>query len=173
MKGVQQAVLSTTESNIIHNVLHDIGEELDDHRQTINENTVELQSSYEEIQNLHSKIDKLSERIDELVLLVKGKSNAIEFSIKPLTKREKDVFFALYTLSEIKTFVTYKEIARKTALNESLVSSYILNIREKGIPIEKRMQGNLVLLRLDPVFRQEQAKKNLVGLNTLLTYWNH
>ncbi len=153
-------------------VLDQIKEELDDHRLSINETTVEVQASYEEIQNLHNKIDKLNEKLEELSLLIKGrKEENQEFNITPLTNKEKEVFVALYSLNEANEFITYRQIARKLGLSEPLVSLYVNSMREKGIPVSKRFKGNSVLLKLDDKFRQEQAKNNIVKVNTLLTYW--
>lgn len=153
-------------------VLDQIKEELDDHRLSINETTVEVQASYEEIQNLHNKIDKLNEKLEELSLLIKGrKEEPHEFNITPLTNKEKEVFVALYSLNEASEFITYRQIARKLGLSEPLVSLYVNSMREKGIPVSKRFKGNSVLLKLDDKFRQEQAKNNIVKVNTLLTYW--
>ena len=42
---------------------------------------------------------------------------------------------------------------------------------QKGVPVLKRYDGSVVFLKLDPAFRELQAKKNVIGLNALLTGW--
>jgi len=155
----------------IESVLGQIREELDDHRLAINETTLEVQSGYEEIQTLHDKIDKLNEKIEELSMLVKGTRIESKMHVKPLTNKEKEVFIAFYSLNEVSEFVTYRQIARKIGTTEPLISFYINAMREKGVLIQKRFKGNNVMLKLDDGFRQEQAKNNIVKINTLLTYW--
>ena len=72
---------------------------------------------------------------------------------------------------ETKTYTTYREIARKIALSESLVGSYVTNLIEKGIPVVKKYGDGRVYLRLEDDFRREQAKNNIAGVNTRLTRW--
>ncbi len=151
--------------------MQEVKEELDEHREAINNDTNEIQSNYEYLCELNQKIDKLTERLDSLNLLLNGSKDNKEFKISPLTKREKEVFMALYTLGESINFVTYKELARKLCMTEGLVSNYITNIVEKGIPVLKKYCGGLVYLKLEVKFREKQAKENVVGINTLLSYW--
>jgi DNA-binding CsgD family transcriptional regulator len=94
-----------------------------------------------------------------------------KFEIQPLTKREKEVFYALYVLTEEKRYTTYKAVARRACYSENLVASYITNLIEKGIPIVKKYANRTAYLSLNPDFREIQAKENIVGVNTLLTHW--
>lgn len=151
--------------------MHNVREELDEHRDAINNDTNEIQTNYEYICGLNEKIEKLSERLDKLNLLLKGSVEAEDFKISPLTKKEKEVFMALYTLGQSRSFVTYKDMAKSLCMTESLVSNYITNIVEKGIPVLKKYSGGMVYLKLDDKFREKQAKENIVGVNTLLSYW--
>ena len=153
--------------------LESVKEQFEDHLDAINENTNEIQSNFEYLCMLDRKIDKMSERMEELTMLLR-KQQGIEdkkFKFLPLTKKEKDVFFALYVLSQEKEFVCYKDLSRRMCESESLISSYITNLVEKGIPIMKKYAGKIVLLSIDPEFRKQQTKKNIVGLNTKLTHW--
>lgn len=152
-------------------VLQQFREELDDHRDAINENTVELQSNYELFRELNSRIEKLSERFDELYLLVKGKREPQKFIISPLTQKEKTVFSALYSATQNGVSASYMQIARMVSFPEQLVSSYVASMLEKGVPIVKTFSGGTVFLFLDADFRQEQTKKNILDIETPLTYW--
>ena len=109
--------------------------------------------------------------LDELHLAVNGGKAKKEFKITPLTNKEKEVFMALYSLGEVQPFVSYRQIAKKVRSSENLVASYITNLIEKGVPIIKKYDGGIAYIKLDDLFRQVQAKENLVGVNTVLSYW--
>jgi len=152
-----------------------IKDQFGDHLEAINENTNEVQSNFEYICELDRKIDKLSEKIDQLNMALrqqKGEpAEEKKFEIKQLTKKEKEVFHALYVLTEGRKYTTYKEIARRSCYSETLVSSYITSLIEKGIPVIKKYTNRTAYLNLGIDFREVQAKENIVGINTLLTNW--
>ncbi|MBI3033237.1 hypothetical protein HYY69_07210 [Candidatus Woesearchaeota archaeon] len=139
--------------------------ELNDHRESINENTNELQTNYEYLCRLDAKIEKLTERVDELVLFigqVSGKQQK-KYHVDKLTRNEQEVFMALYTYE--KNGIANFEVARKVGLSVDLVSLYISNLIVKGIPILKRMVNDTVHYFLDPEFKIYQAKENILGIN--------
>lgn len=152
-----------------------VKEQFEDHLETINENTNEIQSNFEYLCELDMKIDKLSEKIDELnnlIRLQRGENTEKKtFSLKPLTKKEKEVFYALYILTEQRKYTTYKEISRRACYSNDLIAAYITSLIEKGVPVIKKYSNRIVYLTLDQEFRQLQAKENIVGVNTLLTHW--
>lgn len=152
-------------------VLQSMREELDDHRTAINENTTEMASAYEFMNELSLKLDKLTERLDELALHVMGRREEPVFEIQPLSSREKEVFRALYGLTEVAAFTTYDAIARSCSLTRQIVSAQIAAMIQKGVPVLKRSDSNRVFVRLDPCFRELQAKKNIIGLDAPLTCW--
>jgi len=156
---------------VFKEVISSLKEELDDHRLSINDNTDEIQSSFALLCELDKKIEKIAERLDELHLAVNGGKAKKEFKITPLTNKEKEVFMALYSLGEVQPFVSYRQIAKKVRSSENLVASYITNLIEKGVPIIKKYDGGIAYIKLDDLFRQVQAKENLVGVNTVLSYW--
>ena len=145
-----------------------IKEELDDYRESINENTSEIQSNYETVSNVERKIEKLAERIEQIELLLhesglKKQRDDLPSSIS-LTLREQEIFFVLYTLGE-KTELTYTDIARKLSLTDDIVRSYITTMIAKGVPVVKRYKSKNVFLVLDNDFRSLQAKKNVIVIN--------
>lgn len=152
-------------------VIGGVRDELDEHRGAINDNTDEIQANFAYLCELDKKIEKLAARLDELYLAVSGSKVQKEFKIAPLTNREKEVFMALYALGEVQPFVSYKQLARRLSSTESLVAAYLTNLIEKGIPIIKKYDDGLAYVKLDDLFRQLQAKQNLVGVNTVLSYW--
>ena len=158
----------------LHKTFAKIKEEIEDHRESINQNTNEIQSNYEYLCKLEAKIYKLIERLDELTLVNAQQhypsqdelSSAAEDAhpIPKLSHREQEVFLVLYTTERS---LTYGEIARKAALNETLVMNYIVTLISKGIPIVKRYVNNVVYVLLDNDFKQLQEKENIVGINVV------
>lgn len=171
----KQEVLLSSDAPVlrqqISTVLECMREELDDHRLAINENTDELTATNEFVSELSKRLDKLTERVDELTLLLKGQKEQKSFSIQPLTNREKEVFHALYVLTESQPYASYEQIARKTCVTRGIVMDTLTSIALKGVPILKKLDGTTVFLKLDSDFRQLQAKQNVIGLNSLLTSW--
>lgn len=156
---------------VLKHMVSEIKDELEDHREAINENTNEVQSNYEHILRVESKLDKMQERIDELTLLVsqitgKEVKKKQRYEVGKLTVREKEIFVALYSSDKA---ITYKEIARRTALNENLVMTYVVNMIGKGVPIIKRYLNNQVLLSLDKEFKKYQTKENIVEITEEVT----
>jgi len=141
--------------------------ELDEHLDTINVNSSEIQSNYEYLCELDNKIAKLNERIDEIFnilskltgkkLLKKPKFEDID----PLTTTEKNVFLNLYTEEKP---VTYHQLAKKMKMPIPLVREYVTNLLEKGIPIQKTYVNTIPHILLDPKFKNLQAKKNILKI---------
>jgi DNA-directed RNA polymerase specialized sigma subunit len=174
LKEIKQEVVTSDDvffkTNLNH-VLSAVREELDDHRESINENTTEIQTSHEFLAQLDDKLDKLAARIDELTLLVKGRSEKSSTSVKTLTKREKQVFQTIYQIGAMSQFITYRDIAKHLGTSESLIAQYVTNIVEKGVPVVKRYSSSRVYLNLEKSFREKQAKHCVVGVNTPLSHW--
>jgi len=142
-----------------------IKEELNDHRETLNQNTNEIQSNYELLCRLESKLDKLEERVDEISLFVQQKKDSDpseQFSVSTLTRKEQEVFMAIYTNEE---GVTYYQIARKTGLTEDLVVCYVTNLIAKGVPLIKRYVATGVVVYLDEEFKRLQAQQNILKIS--------
>ena len=170
----QQLLLSSDASVFrqqLSTVLDCMREELDDHRLSINENMSELGSAYELVGEMNRRLDKLTERLDSLTLHLMGHKAGSEFKVEALSSREKEVFLALYSLTESQPFASYEQIARKCMLPKESVVSYVASMIQKGVPVQKKLDGNSVFLKLDAAFRIVQAKRNLVGLPAPLTCW--
>ena len=177
LKETKQEVLVTSDdvffNKNLNHILSAVREELDDHRESINENTTEIQTSHEFLAQLNDKFDKLAARLDELTLLVKGRTEKSSTSVKTLTKREKQVFQAIYELGNMSQFITYRDIAKQLGTSEALIAQYVTNIVEKGVPVVKRYSSSRVYLNLEKSFREKQAKHCVVGVNTPLSHWVH
>ena len=157
--------------NSFSNVVNSFKEELNEHREVINENSAEISDVYGFLSDLDRKIDFLSSKIEELTLIVKGKPSEKTFNFKPLSGREKEIFYALYVLGEGRPCVSYSDLARRTCSTKGIVSSFISSMIEKGIPIIKKYDGNRVYIQIKEEFRLQQAKKNILGLDSKITSW--
>ncbi len=163
-------VASVADPGVVMSVLDEMRGELDDHLQAINENTTELQGNYAGLIELERKINRIIERLDALEWIVRGKQEKKHEPLR-ISGKELVVFRAVYQLGATQPFMTYKAIARKCALSESMVASLVTSLLEKGVPIVKRYEGSLVFLKLEESFREEQAKRTLVGLDAPLSCW--
>ena len=134
--------------------------ELEDHLDTINENTNEIQSNYNYISELDLRIEKLNEKMDEILMLLQGKS-AEPKKIK-LNLREQEVFLVLYTANDK---LNYAAIARRLGLTEELVKDHVQSIIKKGVPIVKQYDGGVSYLYIEQSFMSSQAKFNVVDLD--------
>jgi hypothetical protein len=145
-----------------------IKEEFSDHLEAINQNTNEIQANFEFLQQIEKKLDKVNEKIEMLMMTLDCSNEKLQESQADalrkirLTLREQEIFIILYTASD---FMSYVQIAKQVGLTESLVSNYVTNLLEKKIPIQKRYAGNNALIRLEPWFKQIQAKENVIELN--------
>ncbi|MEM2916451.1 MAG: hypothetical protein QXT19_03795 [Candidatus Woesearchaeota archaeon] len=174
MKAKQTVLMHSDDAGAqlaMNSIFDALREELDDHRAAINENTNEIQANHEYIRSVEEKLDKLHARIEELFLLVEGKKKEQKVEIQPLTRREQEVFQALYIIGEGVSFVSYKQLARKLGSSEALISGLVTNLIEKGVPIIKKYDGGHAFVQLEPNFRQKQAKEVVIGLNSLLSHW--
>ena len=146
--------------------LKGIREEFDDHLDSINANTNEIQSNYEYLQRLDIKLDHLTEKIEHMQQWM-SRTTGMPLEEEPyqnilLTKEEKEVFFSLFVL---KNPVTYKELATQLRISDFLVRSYITNLVEKGIPIIKTYANNKPYLQLESHFREHQNRYNILQIS--------
>ena len=147
-----------------------IREEMEEHLDSINENTKEIEGIYKYIFGLEEKIEKLNERIDDVCMQL-GKKEAYEnFELtEKLSIREQEVFLILYAQVENNGPLCYRDISKKLGLTESLVRECVAGLIGKGVPIIKRYINNKTYLDIDPTFKQVQVKKNVLQINENLS----
>ena len=141
--------------------------EFEDHLDTINENTNEIQTNFEYLCKLDNKITKLNERIDEIHLILGKLTGKKTFKksrlddIDPLTTTEKNIFLNIYTEQAP---ITYAGLAKKMKMPIPLIREYITNLLEKGIPIQKIYKNTRPHIFLDSKFKNLQAKQNILKI---------
>lgn len=154
--------------NKIKDAFSKIKDELNDYRECLNQNTNEIQSNYEYICRLETKVDKLTERVDELSLFIQKLTDTCpekksdKFSVSTLTRKEQEVFMAIYISPK---GATYSQIARKTGLTENLVICYITNLVAKGVPLIKQYLASDVMISIDEEFKQLQTQHNILQIS--------
>lgn len=150
--------------------LKDIKKELDGHLEAINENTIEIQTSYEGMNDLNNKIEKVAERFEKIELFLQSHSNFIleekSFDVKPLTKTEQHVFLVIYALEDENGLVSCADICRKTGMPSYIVNEYLAILVDKGIPLIKKYVNKVPYIKLNPEFKRLQAKENILMIDT-------
>jgi hypothetical protein len=152
---------------------NEVRDQLEDHLLAINENTTELQANHEFITSVNQKVDKLSERLDAIQMLLekiikKEIKHEQNFSVQQLTPQEKRVFMIIYTAED---FLNYSVLAMRLNMIETLVSQYVLNLIEKGVPVEKEYRQGKPYIKLSKDFRDYQAKNNVLNIDqTMLKF---
>jgi len=133
--------------------------ELDDHLESINQNTSEIQASSSLLSELDAKLDKISERLDELELVLNpAKSKKLEIKLTP---REQEVFMTLYLGKRMPP----AQIAKILGFTEDMVNMYILNIISKGVPVRRELVDDVLVFSLDSEFKDLQARRNVLEID--------
>ncbi len=135
-----------------------IRQNLSEHLSAINENTSELQSFFDYLQELDQKIEKLSQRIDQIQL----QNHQEKPYVVPLNTTEKKIFLILYTEEKP---LNCLEISQKSSVPFSIIREHISSLVKKGIPMLRSFINNNTFYKLDPQFKEWQAKENIVNLS--------
>ena len=169
MKKFLRGISISTIGRAIKQEIAKIRHDLEEHLQTINENTNEIVANYEYICEIEAKLDRLSARVEQLHMLAESGSLALKrnFEVRKLSRAEQQVFLVIYTLEEEKGSITYEDIAEKLGMSEHLAASYVTSMIEKGVPIVKCYLNSKPLLKLDPYFKTLQTKENILQLSLM------
>ncbi|MGV8171235.1 MAG: hypothetical protein ACP5OA_00905 [Candidatus Woesearchaeota archaeon] len=143
-----------------------IREERDEHLESINGLTIELQTAFEYISDLENRYEKLKEITDELQmfknsLLLNDKTH---FSNIVLSLDEQKLFLTLYVFGE-KEPLSLKYITNKLALEQGVIKALLSSLLDKKIPITRERIGTEWYFNIDPRFRELQTKENLIKIH--------
>jgi len=158
------------QGDALSNAISGIREELDDHLESINDNTNEIQYNFELLHALESKIDRLTQSIDKIQVFLEKNHNfksdrQPQFKVKKLTKQEKEVFLVFYSLDQIKNgLVSFADLARRLCITENMAQNYINCFINKGIPVVKRYIDDKGYIGLNKDFKELQAKENILAI---------
>ena len=150
-------------SNLIRGIrgeFHLARQALEEHLNSINENTTEIQALFDYLQEMEVKVEKMSQRLDNLQL---GMGFNLEKpQIMPLNQTERKVFLVLYTEEQP---LSYVEIAQKAQLTNSLIPECLSSLMSKGVPVQRNFCNGQLFVKLDPAFKEMQAKEGLINLS--------
>ena len=168
---------ATSHHKMIHTATEEISiqiqqikEVLDDHLESINDNTNEIQLNFEFLKVFEDKLDQLTDKIDRIQLFLEKKDGfkpekTSRFKVKKLSKQEKEVFLVFYSLDEVKNgMVSIQDLAKRLTLSEQVAQNYITNLINKGIPIIKKYVLGKAYICLNKEFRSIQAKENILEI---------
>lgn len=137
--------------------------EAEEHLDSINESTSEIQSIQETCSEFDCKIDKLSERIDEIYLILE-KAGLIQKTrydfIKQLvlTKNEDEIFSLLIGSEDDLSFL---DISHKTGLDQDSIKIILSSLVQKGVPIVQKFLNNSVYLNVQKEFKEAKEKDEI------------
>ena len=151
------------DDNSIRDAFKKIRDERDEHLESINQLTSELQSAFELISELEQKHEKLKEITDDLQMfknsmLLNDKSH---FSDIILSLDEQKLFLTLYVFGE-KEPLSYKFLIKKLSMMEGNIRLLISSLIDKKIPLTRERIGNDWYFNIDSRFRELQSKEKLI-----------
>ena len=154
------------DDNKLREAFRKIKEERDEHLESINQLTSELQTAFEYISELDSKHEKLKENIDELMIfknsiLLNDKSH---FSNIVLSLDEQKMFLTLYVFGE-KEPLSWSFILKKLDLNDNSFRLLLSSLLDKKIPITRERIGAEWYFNIDSRFREMQMKEQLIKIH--------
>jgi len=144
----------------VKNSLNLVRQNLSEHLSAINENTSELQSLFDFIQEIDQKINKLSERIDQVQLQTHQEKD--KPYVESLSATEKKLFLVLYTEEDP---LNCLDLSHKSEVPFSIIREHLNSLSKKGITINRTFNNNQTFYKLDPGFRDWQAKNNIINLS--------
>lgn len=149
-------------------VFSKIKEELDDHLESINQNTLEVQSNFEYISRLSNKVDKLTQKIENIELMLKENiktQKKEELHTLLITREEEEILALLLDSTSKNTLLDYTQIADKLQISSLYAASLVGSLMEKGVPIEKKYSNGVALLELNNEFFEKKLKYNILTMN--------
>lgn len=144
--------------------LREVWGELDEHLDTLNQNTAEVSTLYEHLDELDARVQKLIERFDTFQTLLTAQKTGSEEDTRPirLTPKEEGV---LYALAHAKEPLTSAIIAKETGLTVDLAAQMLFCLTQKGIPIHAHNIGEMTFYVLPEELRisnQTIIKKHIL-----------
>ena len=138
-----------------------VKEEMDEHLQSINENTIEIEHQHDTIFSLEEKMEKLSMRMDTIQMMFTKLIMQTRVSVQ-LSDNEQSVFALLF---EFTKYIPLKYVAEKTSLSETDLEESLPALRDQRIPVEQRTIGDKAYLKMDADFRELQMREHIVKIN--------
>ncbi|GIU69716.1 MAG: hypothetical protein KatS3mg002_0952 [Candidatus Woesearchaeota archaeon] len=154
------------DENKLREAFRKIKEERDEHLESINQLTSELQTAFDYISELELKYEKLKEYIDELMIFKNSilLNDKTHFSNISLSLDEQKLFQVLYVFGE-KEPLSLNFIMKKLDLDNYSFKSLLSSLLNKKIPITKEKIGTEWYFNIDDRFRELQTKEQLIKIH--------
>ena len=164
-RGSREENFSFEELNQLKCDLTKLQQDLDDHFESINGNTREIDIQNNFICEIDNRLTKLEEKMDEIHFIMKQMVNRSKLSVE-LTKDEQRVFLILYTHDK---FVKSSRICEKSFLDKEVVDDALVSMMDKGLPIERDILNGEACYRMDNEFKLRQAKEEVIQIDSDVT----
>ena len=136
----------------------ELSEELDDHRESLNQHD-------EELKELYSTVEKLKESLEEHKIML-GNTSFFGPELN-LSFDEKRILLILYAND---CLLNAKDIARKLRMEYYIVDDLLDDLGLKGIPIIKQKSlHNEMFYSLHQKFKDLQAKENVLRITSAVS----
>jgi hypothetical protein len=164
-RGNREDNFSFEELNQLKCDLTKLQDDIDDHFESINGNTREIEIQNNFICEIDNRMTKLEEKMDDIHFLLKQMVNRAKLSVE-LSKDEQRVFLILYTHDK---FVKTSKICEKAFMDKEIVDDALAAIIDKGVPIERDILCGEACYRMDNEFRLRQAKDEVIQIDPEVT----
>ena len=129
---------------------------LEEHLNSINENSQEIQALFDYLQDTENRISSIENTLKLLNL-----SSEKKYSPLKLNETEKKLFQTIY--SEDKP-LDYQEISDLTSIPLSTVPDCISSLVNKGIPLNRSYINKKLFIGLERQFKDVQMRENILNL---------
>ena len=154
------------EDKKIRDAFRKIKEERDEHLESINQLTSELQTAFDYVAELESKYDKLKEITDDLQIFMNSMlmNDKTHFSNISLSLEEQKLFLALYVFGE-KEPLSWDFLLKKLDVNDNALRLLLSSLLDKKIPITKEKISSEWYFNIDSRFRELQSKEKIIQIH--------
>lgn len=135
-----------------------VREELDDHLESINQNSVEVQSVYEFLIQLEQRMDKMEERLDTIAIHHTRRSYE---PVNDLNYREQELFLSIYLADNP---LAVSKLSKKLGYTKDAVITYAETLSAKGIPLLRQLVEDEEYISMELQFKDLQAKQQIVAV---------
>jgi hypothetical protein len=159
-------LLSIDNNKRIKDAFRKIKEERDEHLETINQLSTELQYAFEIISELEYKHEKLKEITDDLQMFKNSMliNDKTHFSNVMLSLDEQKLFLTMYIFGEREP-LSWGLITKKLGVSDNILKALLSSLLDKRIPITREKIGTEWYFNIDSRFRELQSKENIIKIH--------
>lgn len=143
--------------------------ELDEHREAINADTLELNLQASRLDDVEKKLEMISLKLEKLTTSLEHVTVDDSYTYTPLTVHEQQVFIALYT-ADAEQWMSLRDISLRAGVQLSMVPSLLESMVFKNIPLRRELCGDECKVLLDKSFKTHHAKNNVVFISDLAKF---